>query len=60
MEKSLNLPNDPEEEKLNRMMKLIANMNIDPEKAVTKEDLIRLKEENKNKKEKIISKINLN
>ena len=56
MEKTPNLPIDPEDEKLNRMMKLIANMNIDPEKAVTKEDLIRLKEENKNKKEKVISK----
>jgi hypothetical protein len=55
MDKSANIPNDLEDEKLNRMMKLIANMNIDPEKAVTKSDLIRLKEENRNKKEKIIS-----
>jgi hypothetical protein len=58
MEKtSLNNPVDTDDEKLNRMMKLIAKMNIDPEKAYTKEDIIRLREENKNKKEKIISNI---
>ena len=60
MEKTPNLPKNPEEEKLDRMMKLIANMNINPEKAITKEDLIRLKEENRNKKDEIISKIKIN